>query len=226
MEKILEYADKINQLKDNNYFKILKTKPSKELFIQSQEAFIYAVDNWSKILGQMVIKVPSDSDRLVIIENLYDEHGNGDISKSHVNTFRKLLISLGYKNELPVPCTQQKYESMITSECVEKFNRKLWDAIYHEDWVFAVTVLGMIEYTYITASKYIHQYVGNFIDKEEIEHYSIHEVLDVKHATELFGLITKYVDVDFKYIQDGLQYGYKIMDKLYHDMSEYLQKKN
>lgn len=56
--------------------------------------FLGAVNGWSQVLGLLITRLPTPAQRLVAIENLVDEHGHGDLSMSHVATFRRLIKSL------------------------------------------------------------------------------------------------------------------------------------
>ena len=99
-------------------------------FLESQECFISAVDNWSHALGLLLTKVPSDKERLPIIMNLYEEHGDGDVNNSHVNTFRKFYKSLGGINELKL------YNKKLASyKFVKEFNDELNSRIQTESWI-------------------------------------------------------------------------------------------
>ena len=55
MDEIIKYTSKYNKIVESKYFKALD-ESSIESFFESQKSFIYAVDNWSKILGLMVSK--------------------------------------------------------------------------------------------------------------------------------------------------------------------------
>ena len=212
----MSFVQTLNNIDNNPYFKKLNTIKI-ENFLKSQECFISAVDNWSKVLGILLSKVPTFKERAIIIDNLYDEHGEGNIENSHVNTFIKFMKSLGYEKELLI-----NNDSLSSYEYVKLFNDKLLYKVNNKSWLFSVAMLGMIEYTYITISKYIHEYVSQFIISEDIHHYSLHEIVDVKHATELFELLNPYLDCNSEIIISGLLTGYELMDQLYKDLSQFL----
>lgn len=212
MENILTYAESINKINNNEYFKRLNNL-SLENFISSQTDFIYAVDNWSKILGIMVSKVPSHKERAILIKNLYDEHGNGNLEQSHVETFKKLLHNLNKNISGPLIIHVQNIEY------INIFNNQLLDATNYKNWIFCIGMLAMVEYTYITVSNIIHNYISKFIVSDDIHHYSLHEIIDETHSIELFQLVessyTNYKDDIF----EGMNYGYQIMYELYKNLS-------
>lgn len=215
-EFILTLADDTNKIYNNPYFQKLKYVPNKESFIESQLSFVSAVDNWSKVLGQMLSKVPSCRERWPLIVNLQDEHGNGDITQAHVNTFITFLKSLGHTG------TVELYEHSTAYSFIKNFNDGLSRAIEEEDWIFCVAMLGMIEYTYVTVSKNIHAYACNFIESDTVTHYSLHETVDVQHAKDLFNLCDPFLETHKDSIIGGIKYGYHLFDSMYKSLSTFL----
>ncbi len=256
IKQILSTCKKINKLDDNIYFHKLKKfeldENSKyrilnnEGFVRSQEGFISAIDNWSKLLAQLLIKVPGAKERLVIVENLYDEHGEGDINESHTSTFQRFMKSLGCTRSLIVNDNPLEYKS---SSPIRKFNKKLEEVFKNNDWIYCSAVLGMIEYTYIIASKNIHQYTSNYLKSNDISHYSLHEIIDIKHSTDIFSILKQYYGISDKLygpsdnklineeekllekdnsifnrekIDRGILKGYTLLNDLYSDLSKYM----
>lgn len=183
-------------------------------FLKSQECFISAVDHWSKVLGLLLTKLPSPKERLVIVQNLYDEHGQGNIEKSHVNTFISLLKSLNYDKEIKL-----YNEELESYSIIKKFNESLVNAINNESWTYSVAMLAMIEYVYIDISRNIHNYLKNFLKDSKINHYELHEIVDEGHYKDLLQLLD---GVDAEDIDKGFEYGYELMDNMYHDLSYFL----
>ena len=219
MEVLLKYADDINKINNNNYFIGLSRNPNIDKFLISQECFISAVDHWSRLLGLLLFYVPTDKERLIIIKNLNDEHGHGDLNNSHTNTFKLLLKSLNYNKDILL-----YNENLQSYSYVDKFNNDLKKTIMTKNWVYSVAMLAMIEYTYIVVCKNIHDYLLKFLPVDEINHYSLHETLDVTHATELFSLLIPYIKNDelSDCIKEGMVNGYTTMNELYSSLSQFL----
>lgn len=217
MDQILSKANNISDVKSNPYLIKLLSNPPLENFLKSQDSFIDAVDHWSKILGLLLIQLPSDQERAVIINNLYDEHGSGNSSNSHVNTFRRFMESLGHHKELEL-----YDETTHTFEIIKYFNNQLMSYIGSAPWTASVAMIGMIELMYITISMSIHDYVKQYIPVDEISHYGLHEIMDVKHSNELFELLVPYTLSDHAYINSGLEEGSRIFNELYIELSHFL----
>lgn len=230
MEDIEQYAHTINDIENNPYFVILTKIPTKESFVRSQRTFVTAIDFWSKILASVMMQMPSDKERTVIMKNLWDEHGCGNPANSHVETFKEFMRSLGSDNLTVgylhadsgvlnfIKSLNGLYETHLEPKDYGDKDERL-------QLVYAVAALGMIEFTYVTVSKRIHQYALTFLEPKTISHYSIHETIDVGHARDLFSLVGEnWLDSDFQNdVKRGIETGYRLMYDLYENLSKYLE---
>lgn len=215
---VKKIAQSYNHLLNNQYFQKLKEIPDTKYFIQSQYCFLKAIDSWSSILALMIPKCHTPEQRLVFINNLYDEHGNGDVANAHVNTFIRLLTSLDHNCDIELT---KSVNSDMYGKSVYNFVMKLEYSIEYENFTVLCAMLAIIEYIYIDASCAIHQYLCNFLEPNEINHYSAHEIVDVKHSDELFSLL-ELNDNTRKDIEKGFSIGYEMMNTMYHNMSHFL----
>jgi hypothetical protein len=213
MDSIIAFADKINKITECAYFVKLSTMPL-ESFIASQKGFITAVDHWSKLLAKLLIILPSDEHRIPIVENIHDEHGNGDSNKTHTKTFNRFLQSLGCGEAL------NPNNTYPTTPVINAFISDLSTALSTQDWIFCTAMLAIIEYTYITVSSHIHKYASKYLKEEHIEHYSLHEIMDSKHATDMFQLLCSHYETDKQKIEEGILYGYNSFYKCYTGMQK------
>lgn len=226
MDAIINNINKIN----NNLFIIkLKKNPDLDAFIKTYIYFGDAVDNWSIILSKLITRVPTYKERYPLINNLYDENGNGNLNESHVLTFKKLMLKLININNKK---SYEEYLLCCPKNEVKHFNSMLQCIVDDEHWLYCFAVLGMIEYIYITISKEIHYYVKNFIksdslssvqehndSKLEIDHYSLHEIIDDKHSKDFFDVLKEHYSHNKELIDKGLQKGYDIFDNLYYELA-------
>jgi hypothetical protein len=215
MEKVI----KTNRINTNPYLTNMDSLTLEE-FILSQEKFLGAVDNWSKVFGTMVTDAKTLDERFVFIHNLWDEHGNGDLTNSHVNTFKQFISEL--KKCVPLLDENKNHDTKKLCEIsVNKFNTNLNKKMNsgYEDWSHRIAILAMIEHTYIDVSKKINSFVSKYIPSEEIPHYSNHEVMDVSHSTELFKLLEIHFKTVPGYeIETGIEYGYELLNNLYSEL--------
>ena len=78
----------------SSFVRLMSSKAPVHWFRSTMRPFLGAVNGWSQVLGLLITRLPTPAQRLVAIENLVDEHGHGDLSMSHVATFRRLIKSL------------------------------------------------------------------------------------------------------------------------------------
>ena len=96
----------INKLKNETsissqiYFsRLLDGSMSFELFKSSQANFYSAVCYFSRPMFLLCSRMENYADRLIILENIMDEHGNGDIKDSHGDTYKNYLLNLSVKEK-------------------------------------------------------------------------------------------------------------------------------
>jgi len=208
IDDILSYAQRLNNIDKNDYFIYLHDLPI-EKFVISQLDFILAVDEWSKLLAKLIIMVPSVEHRIAIAENLYEENGNGDINLSHVYTFNKFIKSLTNEKDIYI-----RNKNILKS--MNNFINELNKQFDTQPWQYCVSMLGMIEYVYITVSNNIYNYTLSHIkNPNNIHHYKIHETLDVKHSLDLFKIVQ---NEDLEITFNGMKHGYELFYELYSDM--------
>lgn len=220
MESIISHAQKINKIHLNPYFVSLSESDFPlHTFLKSQEGFIEAVNYWTHALCKLALILPSDKERFPIIMNLYDEHGEGDVENSHVRTFTRFMEKLGYTDPVELGKSSRSHRICRT------FNAGLVRAFQRAqtDYKYMSALLGMIEYTYITVSQKIHNYATKFVDAKEIEHYSLHEIMDTKHSEDLFRLCLdkdgNLSEDDQKSVILGLDTGYYLFYTLYANLA-------
>lgn len=192
----------------HDFFKEMQINTNREKFLRAQKSFIYAVDHWSKQLAFLITKVPYIWQRQLILENLCDENGfsESNRSKTHVQTFYEYLLALGISS-LP--------QHISIDSPTRRFIQNLQKA-EERSWIFFAATLAMIEFSYIEVSQRISHKLelSNWLEQPQ-EHYSSHEVLDRKHADDLFKVIEGQ---SVKIIQSGLKYGYKIFRRYYKEL--------
>jgi len=85
--------------------------------------------------------------------------------------------------------------------------------------------MGIIEHAFAGIASIIGQAVvqNGWVKKENLIHYTLHAEIDCRHAAEFFTVVEKQWNVPARryYIDQGLQLGAYIFDRLYRDL--YLQ---
>lgn len=132
---------------------------------------------------------PDEQIQGVLSNILYDEYGLGDLSKSHMQEYRKFIRALGLE---PAPAEQLE----IIPE-LQMYISSMMRLTQSDNWMSAVAAVGV-------ASEYaIPKYYGlllqglrviNDITDEDLSLFVGHITLDVEHAEQIEQAIAPYLD--------------------------------
>mgnify|MGYP002005934645 FL=1 len=184
----------------------------KEKFKETQINFLDAVEFFSRPMFIISSKLDSYEDRCRIIENILDEHGNGEIGNAHGNTFRQYLVSLG--------ATEKQINNRKPNKAVLEYNETLIKCSTKKSTMRSIAMMGIIEERYSKISATIVREIlkKKWISKDRLYHYSLHEELDVEHAQGFYNIIKGgWKDINSKEeIKKGLTLGNSMILNLYN----------
>jgi pyrroloquinoline-quinone synthase len=200
---------------DNPYFRALEEGSlALEAFRETQEQFYFAVEFFSRPMAGLLAKIPDPRQRLSVLENLVEEHGDFDAPRFHEATFRRFLGSIGADPD-------RVHEAVVWPE-VRAFNSCLVTACVHDELEVGVACMGVIERAFASISARIGQAVvkRGWVPEKELAHYRLHAAIDERHADEFFRIVeTRWDDPKRRYyIEQGLELGAYIFDRLYADL--------
>lgn len=148
---------------------------TKEEFLKSQTGFYYAVRAFPQMLCKLASQIESSEERLRVVENIWEEHGNGSIRKFHTQSFITYLKSLGLENK---PLAHNYF---VDNWIKESLSLDLSAAQYS-------VYLAGIEYIYAKISHLICKTLENFDLICVQNHYENHANLDIHHAQDLLDV--------------------------------------
>jgi pyrroloquinoline-quinone synthase len=189
---------------------------SLEQFRRSQEQFFFAVTFFPRPMAALVGRIPEPRARLDILHNLVEEHGEFQEELFHHTTFQKFLRLIGSDPaaamKKPVSPPMRAFNSVLTASCVL------------DELEVGVGCMGIIEHAFAGISAVIGRGViaRGWVKTDELIHYALHEKIDERHAEEFFAVVEpKWDDPQRRYfIQQGLELGAYIFDRLYRDLYE------
>lgn len=178
---VQKMADKI--LVDCRIFKgpffnaLLSKKMSFDMFKKIQIDFFYAVDFFSKPMAALIARLDQHDERINILHNIVEEHGDFNASHYHSETFRKFLKTLGLD---PVKILDNTKPSPV----VDAFNTALMGAVYSKEPLAGIACIGIIEYAFAEISAIIGNCVIDYgwVKRKELVHYGVHAELDKTHV--------------------------------------------
>ena len=144
-----------------------------------------------------------------------EEHGEFAESKFHQTTFVQFLTSLGSEIE------SLGDETLLWPE-VRAFNTVLAGSCLLAELEVGIGCMGIIELAFASISASIGSSVvrRQWVDRDNLTHYSLHAELDERHADEFFRVIEPSWDNPNRqhYIDQGLNLGAYIFKQLYESL--------
>ncbi len=220
IEQILRETDYPN----NRYFtELLNGNFTKDDFIETQIQFFFAVVFFNRPMAALAAKIPTANLRLEILRNVWEEHGEGNFSQTHENTFLELLKRLGAITKADID------KRMLWPE-VRIFNTCLTGTCVMDDYMVGTAMMGIIERMFCDIASIIGRAIveRKWLNEEQMIHYNLHEKLDIKHSQDFFDVLSvswgenqenKY------YIEQGLRLGATLFNNLYTGLYERRQKR-
>lgn len=122
---VVAHADRVLQRIDilnNAYLAALKGgSMSLDCFRKTQEQFFFAVTFFPRPMAALVGRIPNPTQRLDILRNLVEEHGEFDEKAFHHSTFQQFLRSIGSDpktlDQLFVSPAVRAFNSVLTASC-------------------------------------------------------------------------------------------------------------
>lgn len=189
---------------------------SLDVFRRTQEQFFFAVTFFPRPMAALVGRIPNPRLRLDILHNLVEEHGEFQEQAFHHTTFQQFLRTIGSQPD--------KLDGMKLWPALRAFNSVLTASCVLDELEVGVGCMGVIEYAFAGISSIIGKSVveRGWVKAEDLVHYKLHAEIDERHAEEFFAVVeSEWVDPKRRYfIEQGLELGTYIFDRLYRDMHE------
>ena len=214
--KCAEQILKKSGVLSNGYLKALSDgSMSKEMFRLSQEQFFFAVMFFPRPMSALVGRIPDPIQRLDILKNVVEEHGEFAESKFHQTTFQNFLTTLGSD-------VGSLGDKRALWPEVRAFNTVLAGSCSFSELEVGIGCMGIIELAFASISASIGASVvqHQWVDRDNLTHYSLHAKLDERHAAEFFQVIEdSWDDPDRRhYIEQGLSLGAYVFKQLYESL--------
>jgi pyrroloquinoline-quinone synthase len=199
----------------NPYFRDLQSgEMSLAAFRRSQEQFFFAVTFFPRPMAALVGRISDPRQRLDILHNLVEEHGEFDEHRFHHTTFQQFLRTLD--------CDPAGLATLPVSAPLRAFNSVLTAACLLDELEVGIACMGIIEYAFAGISAIIGASVVSrgWVPQDRLVHYALHAAIDERHAEEFFAVIEPQWHDERRryYIEQGLELGAYVFDRLYRDL--------
>ena len=184
-------------------------------FRVSQEQFGFAVTYFARPMAVLVSRIADPGDRVGILRNIVEEHGDFRTEAFHHATFRQFLASIGSDDA-------EHLDSLIPGSAVTAFNSVLAGVCAADDLVVGVCCMGVIEHAFAQISASIGRSVveRGWVPRDKLVHYTLHAEIDERHAEDFFVLAESLYDdpQNRNHIDQGLRLGGYVFNRLYTDL--------
>ena len=219
MQEIIQRLSVDYAPSDNPYIRGLEDGHlSREDFLETQVQFYFAVVFFSRPMAVLAAKIPSSRQRVEILRNVWEEHGEGDTDGRHGASFLELLHRLE-------GLSLEDVERRALWPEVRAFNTCLVGTCTLDDWEVGAGMLGIIEHQFAEISTRIGRAIveRGWLPEGRIVHYALHQELDQRHSADFFEALEPAWERDERVryrIEQGLQLGAYVFDRLYRGLWE------
>lgn len=191
-------------LKVHPYITEARGDMSDEGFLRSQAAFYPAVEAFPRHLLILLSRIPGHLERLSVLKNVVEEHGDFKPKAFHHVTFAKMLK----RNRVPLPTAELP--------AVALFNDALSGLAYVREPGYAASCFAAIELGFSPISKSLGDVMvaRKLVPGGRSAHYDVHSILDIRHAADLIRTGMALTDDD-ELIGRGFAAGVAAFSALY-----------
>ncbi|WP_026671697.1 TenA family transcriptional regulator [Alkalihalobacterium bogoriense] len=223
MERVKEKTTQIFQeavVEEHPLFTVIQANELSEQQVKEVALQLYhVVLAFPRFLAASISNIPHFSDRMSLVENLFEEHGRMNKHHVHSETYKQFLKGMAV--------TDEEIKKSRPTVGVIAYNRAILDLCLHYDWKEGVAALGVIEEIVARVSPLVAmmaktRYRNN---QAELAHFLEHETLDVEHANEIYEVVAGfYKEESEEVINQGFELGMYYHMKLYDDVLCYVRK--
>ena len=171
----------------------------------------HVVACFPRFLAAVIANIDDHRERMLLVDNLYEEHGRMDPSHVHEVTYRGFLRELGLDDA--------RAAAHRPGLGVIVYNRAMLDLCRTQRVPEALGALGVVEEIVARASVGVRRYAAHRRAASDEAHFSVHETLDLRHADELYDLAEPHwARGDDEAVRLGMRLGHRYHLRLYTDV--------
>lgn len=142
-----------------------------------------------RYLAAVAANVPDDDTRLSLIENLWEEHGAGNLAESHRTLFRRFLEGVGV--------SEADWQDAIPLSSTKQYVDILFDLCQHAHFLEGLGALGPGT-EYFTSEEYALILSGlqgyPFLSEESVRFWAVHIDMDEGHYGGMVSSLIPWAD--------------------------------
>lgn len=167
-------------------------------------------------LAAAISHTPNDVARILLVDNLYEEHGSSKLEDSHTRLFEHFIRAVGLN---PEECRVAPSGSP-EEETVNQYNRLCYSGEQHQ----ALAVLYAFEELFSPISEAISQGLkkSNILPEKDFTFFPLHGVVDIEHARKLREALLAVVSTDTEWAEalEAATIGAKTLSTLFDTIAQ------
>lgn len=181
------------------------------------ETFDGLVKSFPGLIAAGAARMEDEPTRVTLAVNLFQESGEGDLSRTHHAIYRKFLATAGIK-----------VDSLIESPFAAQWRGDLLEYLQSSESPQAVLgALASGEFLAQPALGRIYPLLKDFFPHADQEYFTKHLVLEGEHVEEITGVIARLArsEADWDQVQEGFRQGLSIWEAYFADLSQFIAEK-
>ena len=167
-------------------------------------------------LAAAISHTPNDVARVLLVDNLYEEHGSSKLEDSHTRLFEHFIRATGLN---PDDCRVAPSGSP-EEETVNQYNKFCFNGKQHQ----ALAVLYAFEELFSPISEAISQGLkkSNILPEKDFTFFPLHGVVDIEHASKLRQALLAVVTTDAEWTEalEAATIGAKTLSTLFDAIAQ------
>ena len=184
---------------------------------RAAERFLVSFDSLVKSFPSLIAagasRMEDAESRAVLAVNLYQECGEGDVSRSHHTIYRNFLKTAGVK-----------VSNMVEDPFAVEWRNHLFEYIQKGNTGAVIGALAAGEFLAQPALGRIYPVLKAHYPQADQEYFTKHLDLETEHVEEITGIIARQ-NGGFEEVVDGFRYGLSVWQTYFGKLKEHLIQK-
>lgn len=170
-----------------------------------------------RFLAAVAANIPDDNTRASLIENLWEEHGEGNMQYSHRSLFHRFLTALDITE------IEWQFAKPLTS--TSQYVNALFDLCHNSHFLKGLGAMGPGT-EFFTSDEYALIASGlkkySFLSSYDIEFFSLHIDMDEGHYSSIVSAVFPWIDSEdnMKMVREGAKEAINLEISFWHGLYE------
>jgi len=176
-------------------------------------SFDALVKSFPALIAQGAARMEDEESRVVLAVNLFQESGEGDVTRTHHAIYRKFLVT-----------AEIDLSAITESDFAVEWRNRLAEYLQSSPTGAVVGALAAGEFLAQPALSRIYPILQNHYPHADQEYFTKHLALETEHVEEITTIIARQ-NGGFEEIVEGFKYGLSVWGTYFDKLTEHLNQK-